>query len=346
MTIYIEKDIFEKIIFYQDESFPNLKKIFCQRIDICIDLNDSELILEFENEKSPISILYADSQSFKKPIALKSYFEQIKHDKDILRDNSTDMFLLNICEQEALNLQSKFGVLVISSENLKDNFCFGGYSRRFEKGEVVKNSWKGIFVFPTPPYSAIIISDQYLFSNAESEKNLGIVNSIILFNALLPEKIDIPFHITIISDNAPPNSRKPPRSLVWWTEKFDELSKDIRSLRTGYEIKIELFLCKTIHKRVLLTNYSYGWTDKGFDIFKNSDSFIVHNDNDFHFHPDFNNLYDYGETYFKLKLKDLKELKQKCLEASKIFKKENPSLDCLVYGDVDGYNNSKNRLFD
>lgn len=343
MNIYSKKDILEEIVFWNDDSFPNLKKIFSQQIPICVDMTEEEYDLELEDEESPISIFSSENPTLKL-IPIQDYFQEIENDIDEIKHKSNSLFFLNIDESLAIELTEKYAVYVFSSSNLNDNCLFGGYSVELEKDQIIPKGWGNIFSFKRPPTNSLVISDSYLFMNEENGKNLGIENLIAILDAILPQKLEVLFNITIISDNDPKNSNKPAKSINWWIQEFGKLKTRISSLRKGYEIEVELYLSHTVHKRVLLTNFSYGWSDQGFDLFKNSNSNKVHQSNDFHFHTVFNNLNDFGDSFLSMRQKKLNEIKVICDKASEVVNKNGQSISIMVFGDVNTNKKSKNPL--
>ena len=74
--------------------------------------------------------------------------------------------------------------------------------------------WQILVSFSLPPSNAMVITDDYLFSNEENGHIVGKSNVIQLVNAFLPANLSIPYHLTILS-NDNPEVGKPPKSKKW-----------------------------------------------------------------------------------------------------------------------------------
>lgn len=108
-TVYVEKEIFENIVVFNNEN-PNWYKIFCNHSEICLNISDDDFLSE-QIPGTPI-FEYIHSGGGRTPIALKSYFDLIYEDNSLIADKPRSAFLLNYTKEEADSIQSSFGVIV------------------------------------------------------------------------------------------------------------------------------------------------------------------------------------------------------------------------------------------
>ena len=78
-----------------------------------------------------------------------------------------------------------------------------------DKRPLTDNGWrdelKGIFF---PVCNSIVVSDDYLVSNSNNDKYIGLSNLTMLFDVILPKSttLKVPFNITVFT-NPNPNKR-------------------------------------------------------------------------------------------------------------------------------------------
>lgn len=240
-----------------------LEKILTDFCEIYIDINDDEIdILKDEN-----------------PI-LKSFMKRdigtihsAKNDFDNINKNNFNPYLNDILVlDEKINteaIRNDFGILAIKINEV--DYLVGldyqfGYS--FEKGSKnIFNSWGEVFNLKSPePLNSAIVIDNFLWKNLDDFHNENLENLYDIFNYLIPKTLKIPFHISIIISNN--------KSLI--TKKFTEkLSKIVKNLKASTGVDIEISLSThtdtvkdDLHERVIITNYHYIYSDKGFNVFK------------------------------------------------------------------------------
>lgn len=302
-TIYAEKEIFEKIIIYNEES-PNWFKIFCNHADICLNITDQELDAEIDDE-TPISI-FVNLTGGKRPIALKPFFDSIYDDNSLITDKPRSAFFLNYDTITTELLQKNYGVVVQSAQNIEDNILKGTYYRDLPKDKTFEDhknkGWKNLVSIPLPPSNALVITDDFLFADEERGETVGKSNLIQLVDAFLPPTLKIDFHLTVFAND---NNK----SQEWCEKLTSELQSAISALRP-YSIIFEVVFTKTIHKRRLMLNYINSVCDKGFAVFKVKDNKTVRSKNDFRCDRIFNRIEPHeGDTDFKSIESDLIDLK-------------------------------------
>lgn len=336
--LYTEKESYENICFWEEEKYPNWKKIISKNTDVCINISDDDLDIELENPESPIYLFLQSSASAKNPIALKSHFANLKEDISEILSEPRSVFILDIETEEAKKIQEEYGIAVFSKIDIDDHFLIGGFSKELIAGQIIEGGWKNLIDFDFPVSNALIISDNFLFKNEEAGKNLGLGNLPQLLDIFLPKKLTIDYHITIIIEDA--NKTK-----KWWERTVGNLKAEVIRLR-DYPINFEIILTKTVHKRRIISNYLNGWTDKGFSIFKNSDINIVRGENDVNLNRIFNNIDDNGDTHYMKSENGINQLKKICDNVSEYIQNNGQSPNRMIFGDCNQDKTVKNRLFD
>jgi hypothetical protein len=247
-----------------------LEKILTDFCDIYMDVNEDEIDdLKIEN---PIfkSFMKRDIGTV---LPAKNDFQQIDAKNFILFVN--DILVLD----ENFNTKSireDFGILAIKTnevEYLESLDYHFGYS--FQKGtENQFNSWGEVFSLKTPePINSAIVIDNHLWKNLDDFHNENLENLYEIFENLIPKTLKIPFHLSLITSN----------NKGLFNPKFiEKLSKIVKNLKTKTGINIEIsFSTHTdavkddIHERVILTNYHYIYSDKGFNVFKDKNIILA-----------------------------------------------------------------------
>jgi len=315
-TIYSEKDIFENIVVFNDQT-PNWYNILCNHSEVCLNITDSELANE-EKQGTPI-FEFIMANGGRSPIALKDYFDTIYEDNSVISAKPRAAFFLNCSEEEAASIQSSYGVIVQSGESINDNILTGSFKRKLFKDEEIEDGintgWKTLLNFNFPPSNSMIISDNYLLQSTErvGAKYIasGKMNVIWMLDALLPATLSIPYHITIISEDNNQNEG-------WRNRLAGELNTEINNLR-NYEINVEIVFTKSelLHERILLMNYVNSSCEHGFYVFKAKDGITVHVVNKIQINSYFSSLNNsQGESEYQVANKDLSLLKIVCNDLS------------------------------
>lgn len=274
-TIYAEKtaltDVLRKA--FTKDGLDNIVEIFKSHSTICIDLTEAELDSIFnpadlDNLDDLFTIFNAYDISV--PIALSDFFEQLNQKEETIVSKPNAFFLRDCPSQDAQILRDKYGVWVISKEEVT-NRMFESLSFKDEfipdtdygKGN---NGWKNIINnngLKLPPSNSLIISDNFLLSNERNGHILGLANLTHLLDAILPQKLSIPYYILVLGQG---KDEKEAILIKRVTEWKDSLSA---ALNRSYDIHVEfVFSKKLIHRRILYMNYSFIGTEKGFKLFE------------------------------------------------------------------------------
>ena len=343
-TVYSEKEIFENIVVFNEKT-PLWFNIFCNHSEVCLNMTDEELAKE-ESQGTPI-FEFIMANGGRSPIALKEFFDSIYEDNNVIGEKPRSAFFLNYSKDDANKIQSAYGVIVQGNEGIEDNILKGSFFKNLPKDLILENQtnkgWQELVSFALPPSNSMIITDDYLFSNEENGENVGKSNVIQLANAFLPNKLSIPYHLTIIS-NDNPDSGKPPKSKEWCERLTGELKAAIVNLRP-YSIVFEIVFTQTLHKRKLILNYINATSDKGFAIFKVNDGKTVRSDNDFRCDKVFTRVEPQeGDTDYMEIESILLQLKSKCQSVRQYIINSGSTVNNRILGDCNTNKTLKNRL--
>lgn len=336
IKIYCDLDFFESIQF-SDEENNFLLKIFKLEVELYLGITSEALLSLQKNEESFLS-RFLTSNNLPTPKSFE--FENNVWNTESLKNAGISIAFTNHKNE---NIENKRGILIINNLDECALHFKGGYITNITS----KNNFnwdKTIFKDNTyPKWTSVLISDNYLFKDSNGGSKLGFHNLKKFFTYFLPKKSSEKIHITIVSSNLIYQEGR--QAVIQrkseWFDEFESFKQSIKESNPGLDINIELFLTrKTIHKRVLITNFTYGWCDKGFNIYNLQNRII--GENDFHYYNLFHNIQDYGDKFYNLAIKNLSDIKVKCHNIT--LSNDDDDYE-LVFGDVDKINKySKNPL--
>jgi hypothetical protein len=142
--------------------------------------------------------------------------------------------------------------------------CFSMTSHSLEKADNLlqsedlrvnnqKSDWSFLKKFKVP-CNAIVLTDNYLFSN-----DMNYENTISILKSLMPTKLSIDFHLTIIGSD-------PKKSF----KSIQEQHKNLLSSLSVFPYCINITIIREDHHgRYIHTNYTRFHSEKGFGLFKN-----------------------------------------------------------------------------
>ncbi|MFV0173609.1 hypothetical protein OBK14_04745 [Empedobacter falsenii] len=288
---------FEEIIL-QPEKYSDWNNIFRHHIDVELDLAKEE-IENLESDVNSVLFHYINSTGGKFCNTFNRQF---------IVDESPSYIYFN----ENLDLNNN-GFLPINN-NLEVPFKIS-YAKSLEKNSEVNfqsyKGWKALFFNKNLPSNSLIINDSYIFDDKENKTNIGSKNLTVLLDAILPNELNIPYHILINT------STSKNKTSSFYDEFIPQLIDDIIALRS-YEIIVELVIGEGFHKRKLFTNFLNVTTDKGFKIFDKRDHSKVLDQNDITIETMFTrNDPSQGDSQFdemKVRLKELRKLIKNALD--------------------------------
>ena len=336
ITLYIEPNKIEEFALFEEE-MPHWNKIIKSGIHLCLNISDEELDAKITDELDPLYIAYNSSGTMKLPVALGGYIEQVKKDLSQTIEKPNGIFVLDIDNDAAIDVQNKMGMAVFSSANVPEDLFSKTFFIELDKNAEIKDGWKGIIHFNKPLSNSLVICDNYFFTNEDNGLNRGLSNLVPFINAYLPDQLEIEYHITVVA----PNSKE--KSNDWWIKEYGKLVLAIKQLRE-YPINIELVLAKSeIHKRRIVSNYVVNKSDKGFDVFYSNNLEKVKEENDFEYLEIFSNLDNSGTKHFQSAIKLIDQISKHCNGIAGYVAVNKNQIDRSLFG-CNGDKTIKNRL--
>ena len=218
----------------------------------------------------------------------KKHFDEIHSDKlNFLKTETPSPIYCLSSPIENINC----GIFVTDSRNYLNDFKeIAGDSKpsSINKKKQRSFNWGDQFLYK-PPLNSIIIIDPFLYDNKGTLKK----NLFPILELLLPKKkLDETIHITLIAKKTQKYSK----------EKIAEFLKEVKGyIQTKIsDFKLGMYITPgsmDLHSRMIITNYFYLKSDRGFFIITPSNTF---KDNDFEFHPLCTNLSFINEERKKL----------------------------------------------
>jgi hypothetical protein len=289
ISIISNKDAFEKIVFWENENFPNWNKIINGNIDIFLDLTEDEIEEELSNDESPVYLALQAYQAIRRPLSKKEFFQNFQKNEDHILNFPRAVFLLNRKEEDCLRISEKYGLSVFSGGSLQDNFNDFLIEEEFQAEDRIrcdrsgKEGWcKVMDSFKKEISNSVIFIDRNFFSNEERNVNVGIDNLKRYLDSTLPQDLAIAYHVLIVIELSSKFQRAPFRIKV-----IETVNNEITALRK-YPIIVEtLFIHSSrpvyeyTHERRVLMNYHVGKAEHGFSVFAVKDKSQVRTDNNF-----------------------------------------------------------------
>ncbi|MBN8641609.1 MAG: hypothetical protein J0L86_07355 [Flavobacteriales bacterium] len=294
-TIYSDKDIFENII-SNPNNYPNWNKIIKDHSNICLNINQVDLDAEKADPETYIFLFLQANARNIDVIPLENYFQTIYNDFEIIIENPTSAYFLNIPEIDAKNLQDQTGLIINCKENIDDDILIKGVNLDWLADDLINNNWTEILSsFNNFPSNSLIINDRNLFSNEERvqglNKNIGIDNLLRILDNLIPQNLKIDYHILVQSEQNSNINNK---------QKCDQiatiLNNEIRNLRPyNFIIEIVFFNRGTMyfpstHNRKIVSNYKIGKVEYSFAAFKIKENNTLKYDDSFNLKSFFENI--------------------------------------------------------
>ena len=272
------------------EEYTEWVKIFniiAKKSDLCIDSKD-ELINKSKENPRLTRLIKCLSEGGSKLKVNKKHFDEIHSDKlNFLKTETPSPIYCLSSPIENINC----GIFVTDSRNYLNDFKeIAGDSKpsSINKKKQRSFNWGDQFLYK-PPLNSIIIIDPFLYDHKGTLKK----NLFPILELLLPKKkLDETIHITLIAK----------RTQKYSKEKIDEFLEEVKGyIQTKIsDFKLGMYITPgsmDLHSRMIITNYFYLKSDRGFVIITPSNTF---KDNDFEFHPLCTNLSFINEERKKL----------------------------------------------
>lgn len=342
IKFFIEKDAFESFIL-NEPSFNNMLAILCEHSVLCLNMTEEDIKKEWKSScldgqrgGSIIQKFRIGHSGMRRPISSYLEFGKFYTDYDSLLEHSRSIFILNVTPEEAEDLKSMYGLMVISKQKLLESDSVFQFHIKdsVAKGEIKRDHTDGWDYFfslrkhPWLPSNALVISDEYLFKNEDRGQNLGVRNLKSIISNLLPKQLGTEFQILVISP-IPNDNKKKAQKIA------DEMTEFVHNLSLPYDCKITFVFTNATHTRKAMSNYYVMTCDKGFCVYlckpmnEVKDTNFVDITSDFHSAADSSGTNGYDDTTMCLdKLKSQCESAQSQVRNSKI-----PNPSALITGD-------------
>lgn len=343
ITIYLTKDSFEEIVLFEDH-YPNLNCIFRKCATFVLDMTEDELDTSLEDIESDFA-MFCNSNNIK-TIAKKSVLQNMLDNKEELTKNCRSLYIVDVDEQTAKEIQDEHGIIVFSKENINDNiFNQSHWRHQFIKNTRTSNDiiseWSDVLKdLVWLPTNSLVLTDNYLFNELSVSFEDRVENIKGLLSAVLPYNLKVDFHI-LIATRHPTNCNEQKINCA-----IGKIKAFLLQQRT-YPIKIEYIFYETIHQRKIMTNYNIMVGDKGFINLKSRTSRTceVVGDNTTSSCSVFQNIKDStGDTEYMIATNDLKSIYKKAQEVKIMHDNKVDDICKRIIGDCNTDKSLKNRL--
>lgn len=338
IRIYSEKEALENI-FLEEDSNKVLSNILYYHSDICLNVSDDDFDFEVEEQDFIFEILKAKGGDgitpYEKP------FHDLYEDYNNLVKESQALYFLNIDPQEASDLSSSLGLFVFGCERFNEDLLSYSYVKLLPDGYHCEQNGKigyhNLLNRQIPPFNSLIISDQYLFKNDQGKR--GESNLIQFIEAILPNELNIDFHLMVI---APEHENMNTQSCANLTGR---IRTAINNLNLNYKVFFEMVFSETEHKRTASSNTFYINMDKGFATFKSSDNKTVVGKNDFKINGLFVRSGPHqGDTDFYINNVIIEKLSKICASTKEYISNRKEDKNKRIFGDCNKDKSINNRL--
>lgn len=181
---------------------------------------------------------------------------------DFNSDNTAANSIFFTCEDDEVcnEITEKYGVLVISPKNIK-RYAHALYDNGDALEKKEESNWQNLLKNKMLPCNCLTIIDNYILNDTEQmEENLTKI-----FNSILPQSLEIPFQINVITA-----LKRDKRIDLPSEARFDKLEQIAKKLRPNLNFKITICKCPSdrFHDRSIVTNSTLVICGGGFDLFK------------------------------------------------------------------------------
>lgn len=278
-TVYLQTGFWEKV------SSNNSREGIRTILDVTDALGDSCVITDATEE----NIL--NDEFLKIIIKQKTYqrCDKLFIDKtinDLITSNDTEnlcaTYLLDKSVVECQNIENKYGVLALNAKTISDRrYLFKGDGFSLDKTVRYYQRYVTFKDKLSHPCNSLIVIDPYLLSKRKVNKDgevyyPGITNNLeSLLDAILPNKLEVDFYLTIVSCLEKPDEVK---------RVNEKIKKCLKRIRKELSVKLGLFYTETgyhheiesFHSRHIISNTFAIDSEDGLDLF-NDNGFLTKN---------------------------------------------------------------------
>lgn len=261
LSIFIPQDTLEDILI---DNMPSDMEPEDQDVWYKIIINQEVIyVSSWDDTKYPLDEdpLMKLSNSFGVEVRTETpFFEAVPDNHKLVTQYKNGIFLLDIPEEEAAEIQRDYGVICQSIDNMDASVLMDQGLRYSPKENDEKYTWYYMLERISAehiPSNHLIMIDRYLF--AENDKIESTLDNIFyILDTMLPHhQLKCPYKVTIFYGEQKEGSG------VGISQAASEVYKIIPDLERSYDINVEVIyvshLCelyKPFHNRRILTNYT------------------------------------------------------------------------------------------
>ena len=215
-----------------------------------------------EEKKQPKAQSYLYKVLKKQPVTVlsKAETERLKNQPENVLKNPSSLFILDIPEEKAKNIQKDYGVICLSGENPDISLLIDiNDEHTTEELEPLEKGWDSVLdSVEHLPSNGLILTDRYLFNNDNPNYGNGFDNVHSILTELLPDELKTTYYITIIFDKDKLDSNY----------DFNYIAKELNSVvdsfrqKYNYPIILEVLgitkknrMYHHLHNRRIVSNY-------------------------------------------------------------------------------------------
>jgi len=248
-------------ILKSENSSHTLFNIIHKFCDVKLDLEPEE-ILKLKDENPFFKKLFKRNHATMEPD--KESYESLRNNE--YENFLNDILIMNLEEEDTKNIRDRYGILAVNTEEPfleKQEYNFG-YSIGVDETSI-KKCWSELFQNkPIIPINSAIVIDNFLWNDPRKYREENDENIYPILNSIIPKTLEVPFHLMFVLQSK--NGRLTEEKAK---EILKKMKKEIKC-KSGLEISIITQTNTTkFHERVILTNYHYIYSHKGFVAFKN-----------------------------------------------------------------------------
>lgn len=257
----------DSLLINKNQGYQLLFDLIFNRSDLVLDLTDDELNAKSENNPFYDRLRRGFTDGYSIVNNLGEGFNTLFSENEFINvpNDAASLFLLNKYQINKL-IQLGFFATKTTNNVTTDVKKLAINTMYYVNTNVKENTFPGwSFLKPlNEPLNAAIIADNYLLDKPASYTN----NIFEIIKSILPDNLDIDFHLTLIVK----------RDLANGQVKFESIKTFINSLNKHYKVNLSIYLTSTHepHDRDIITNYYWIHSGHGFDYF-NERGNITHN---------------------------------------------------------------------
>lgn len=329
----------------------DLKYLIRQRADVFLII-DQEVLNERWNDKEDILRKLCDAYDIPCPNARPKLLTIFQKPFLCPQLDPFGIWMVNASEQDISRIKESYGVWMENPSLMSDDVFYLHHKREYEKDDVISgstnNGWANYLEELStqgkqlPPLNAVVINDRYLLYNTDERSAdlygfAGLNTLKKLFEAILPQKLQIPFHLTIYC-------QQPPVDMVLTDTLVEEFRSDMQDMRQ-YPIVIEFVYDISRHKRTFHSNYFLFDVDRTYDTFNWNNFKKLNGENYFCIESYHNDPYCSGDTNYITARNKIRIIKTQCDEVLASPDTSNPDYSKIKRVDLPDPTTIQNRLF-